>query len=101
MINKELLIQAIPHSELYTESESKILQEFVKIAIEEKIIVSAKYLIKLTGLSVTTVYTSLRSLQKDGIIIKLNNEVNSYEFNKEKINQLIQLYQNKQAMEKF
>jgi len=96
MINKELIIKAIPNSDLYTESESKILQELIRISIEGIAVASAKYLIKITGISVTTVYTSLKSLQKNELIIKLSNQANTYKLNEKKLNRIVEIYESKE-----
>jgi len=93
--DKDVLIAAVANSELYSDIQSKILQELIKVSIDRLATASAKYLQKTVGVSIAAIYTALKALQNNGIIIKVLNENNTYRLNEEKLAYIVQVYQNK------
>jgi Fe2+ or Zn2+ uptake regulation protein len=96
-MDKQIIIKAIESNQTYSESERKVLLELVRISVENIAIASVKELINRTGCATTTVYTALKGLQNDNIIMKIHNKSNSYELNMDKIEFIINVYQNKKA----
>jgi Fe2+ or Zn2+ uptake regulation protein len=93
--DKDTLIAAVANSELYSDIQSKILQELIKVSINQLATASAKYLHKTLGVSIAAIYTALKVLQNNGVIIKVLNENNTYKLNEEKLEYMVQLYLNK------
>lgn len=88
-MNKTTTIEAILKSDLYSNSEKKILIELVKISIDLVAVSSVKSLKEKTGLSTTTTYTSLNSLKRRGVVILNSYERNSYTLNEKEILRLL------------
>lgn len=93
--DKSIIIEAIESSELYSSVQSKILQELIKISTDYLATASAKYLHRTVGVSIAAIYTALKVLQNNGIIIKVLNENNTYRLDQEKLVYILQLHQNK------
>ncbi|CAF4177978.1 unnamed protein product [Rotaria magnacalcarata] len=73
---------------LYLAMKNK--EEFLKALHGlEKVTGSIEYLIKATGLTKPTVYTSLKILKKDNLLIKNNDYRNTYDINSLKIDEII------------
>lgn len=98
-MDKQVIIKAVESNQTYTQSEKKILIELVQISVGNIAIASAKELIKKTSCSTTTTYIALKGLQNDGVITKIHNKSNSYELNADKIEFIVNVYQNKNAVE--
>lgn len=95
-MSKEITIKAIESDSSFADSEKKVLIELVKIAVQHIAIVSTQELIEYTNCSRTSVYMALKKLQNEGVITKLHNKLNSYQIQKDKIDFLVSIYNNKQ-----
>ena len=98
MMDKMLLQKAIAEMENYSPSKKKILSLLLNLEEGEEVIISAKSLIKLSGLTMPTVYTALKALQKDEIIVKNPSSPNSFKFNILNLEKIESSYNKKLAM---
>lgn len=94
-MDKEKLKKAVLDSDLYSKSEKLLMHELISISVDFVSVASVKYLIKKTGLSQTTTYTSLSSLKKRGVITVNNREPNSYTFNQDELTRVLNFYNKK------
>lgn len=92
MRNKEQFLKALTGLEKYSNSTCKIMEVLLKLESDYRVTSSIEYLMKTTGLTKPTVYTSLKILKKDGIIVKNNNYRNTYDFNSIKMEDVINQY---------
>lgn len=98
MKNQTVIKEAIKSTEKYSPSQYKVFDLLVDIANEHEVNASVKFIMERTHLTMPTVYGALKALQKDNVIIKNPNFSNTYNFNHEKLKQMIDLYHNKQAV---
>ncbi|MEA0970618.1 hypothetical protein Megvenef_00585 [Candidatus Megaera venefica] len=73
-----------------------MLNLLVDIAINNVVNAKVKYIETSTGVKAPTVYFALKTFLKDGLISKDANNINAFVLNKEKLDYIVQLYQNKQ-----
>jgi len=98
MKNKEEFLKALHGLEKYTNATSKLIETILKIESDYKVTGSIEYLMKATGLTKPTVYTSIRILKKDNFIIKNNEYRNTYDINPLKIDEIINQYKQNQSI---
>ena len=97
-INKMILQKAIDNLESYSNSKKKILSLLLELSEDNEAAVSAKSLIKMTGLTMPTVYTALKGLQKEEVIYKNPNSPNSFKFNVGKLEKIQSSYLKKMSI---
>ena len=97
-MDKMLLQKAINELESYSNSKKKILSLLLSLSEDNEVSISAQSLIKMTGLTMPTVYTALKTLQKDEIIFKNPSSPNSFKFNQDKLDKIQSSYTKKIAM---
>jgi Fe2+ or Zn2+ uptake regulation protein len=98
MDNKEQFKEAIHNIEKYSKAQSKVADVLVDLAVNYETIASAKYIIDKTNLTRPTVYAALDLFQKDSILTKNKNFKNTYIFNKERIQKIIDYYKHKKEL---
>jgi DNA-binding MarR family transcriptional regulator len=97
-MDKMLLQKAIKDIESYSNSKKKIFSLLLELAEDNEVSISAQSLIKMTGLTMPTVYTALKTLQKDEVIFKNPSSPNSFKFNKDKLDKIQSSYTKKITM---
>lgn len=95
-MDKNLIKKAIRSTEKYSASQYKVFDVLVDLSINDEINASVRYLMDRSGLTMPTVYTALRLLQRDKVLIKNAGFSNSYSLNKEKLEQVLELHRAKQ-----
>jgi Fe2+ or Zn2+ uptake regulation protein len=98
MKNKNLLKTALRSTERYSDSQYRVFDLLVDIANDSEVSASVKFIIDRTKLTMPTVYTALKALQKDDIIIKSPSANNTYKFNQGKLEEITELYNNKKSI---
>ena len=98
MKNKEEFLKALHGLEKYTNATSKLIETILKIESDYRVTGSIEYLIKATGLTKPTVYTSLKILKKDNLLIKNDDYRNTYDINSLKIDEIINQYKQNQSI---
>jgi len=101
-VDKTLLLKAIEDFEPYTKSQRDMLKILVGLSIENVANASCNYMMKNTGLSRPSIYLNLKKFEKEGFIIRIRktgSKQDSFQLNSEKLDYILQLYQNKNAME--
>ena len=93
-MDKKILQRAIEAVDLYSKSEKSVLQSLITVSANFVAIASAKYLIKDTGLSTTTTYAALKSLQQKDMLEKSHKELNSYIINNHILERVVETYNN-------
>lgn len=91
-MNKMLIQKAINELESYSNSKKKIFSLMLDLSEDNEVSISAQSLIKMTGLTMPTVYTALKALQKDEVIFKNPVSPNSFKFNKDKLDKIQSSY---------
>lgn len=76
MKDKELLLEAIDSYDLLPLTGKVVLKTLIKLAIDDIIIINIKELNKLSKVSKTTVYSSLKILEDNGFIERSHNLTN-------------------------
>ena len=102
MYNKQILIHAIESYDIYSPNQRKILILLVNTSVNELSSISIDYISKTTNVSKPNVYQNIKKLEKDEIITRIRQvgaKLDSYQLNKEKLDYIIQVYQNKKAIE--
>lgn len=100
--NKPLLLAAIDQYELYTKGQKDILKILISLCIDDIVKVGTTYLSEKTGLSRASIYLNLKKFAQEKLIVKTRKageRHDSYRLNEEKLEYILQLYQNKKAME--
>lgn len=97
-MDKMLLQKAIKDIESYSKSKKQIFSLLLELAEDNEVSISAQSLIKMTGLTMPTVYTALKTLQKDEVIFKNPSSPNSFKFNKDKLDKIQSSYTKKIAI---
>ena len=88
----QIIIDAINKVEgVFTNSEKKILIEFIAISIDNQVTVTTKLLKNLTSLSSTAIYTAINSLQLKGYIKKMTIKKHSYEIDTDNLQCIVDL----------
>ena len=98
--NKQLMALAINSYDFYTERQKKLLTLLVHMSIDGVVTVSTTYLTKQVSLSRPGIYLNLKKFTTEGMLSKIRKPADnqdSYCFNKEKLEHLVQLYHNKQS----
>lgn len=101
-MEKTLLLKAIEDFEPYTKPQRNMLKSLVGVSVENVANASCAYLMKNSNLSRPSIYLNLKKFEKEGFITRIKktgNKQDSFQLNEEKLNYIIQLYQNKKAME--
>jgi len=98
MKNKEEFFEALKGLEKYSNSTYKLIETLLKIESDYRVTGSIEYLMKATGLTKPTVYTSLKILKKDNILIKNDDYRNTYDFNALKMEDIINQYKQHQSI---
>lgn len=92
MENKEEFYNAVLGLQKYSISISKLLDTFLKLENNNQFTASIDYLMKTTSLTKPTVYSSIKILKKDGLLVKDKDFRNTYIFNQIRINEIIAQY---------
>lgn len=101
-MDKTLLLKAIEDFEPYTKSQRDMLKILVGLSIENVANASCNYMMKNTGLSKPSIYLNLKKFEKEGFITRIRktgSKQDSFQLNPGKLDYILQLYQNKNAME--
>ena len=98
MENKEEFFNALEGLEKYSNSICKLVDTFLKIESDGQVTGSVAYLMKVTKLTRPTIYSSLKILKKDHIIIRNDDYRNTYEFNPIKIKEIVSQYKQHQKL---
>lgn len=101
MNNREKIIKAVSDYDVYSNNQREILKLLVKTAVNGLSAISIEYISNTTNISSANVYTNLSKLRKDGVIEKIRSpgsRLDSYQLNQEKLDYIVQLYQNKQKV---
>lgn len=99
--NKQNLIHAIEDYDVYSLNQRKILVLLVNVSVNQLASVSIDYIVKTVGISKPNVYQNITKLAKDKTIIRIRQKgtkVDAYELCKEKLDYILQIYQNKQTI---
>lgn len=102
MQNKHILTPAIESYDIYSITQRKILSLLINTSVNGLSEVSTEYISKTTSISKANVYQNIKKLEKDKIITRIRKDgakVDSFQLNSEKLDYILQLYQNKKAME--
>lgn len=91
-INKDNLLNALQRVTMFTNVENKMLQILIEVEDDNIAICSIANLIKKIAVSRTAIYSSLKNLQLKGFVVKLHNLKDSYEFNEEKLQFILDTY---------
>jgi len=100
--NKQSLIHAIEDYDVYSLNQRKILALLVNVSVKQLASVSIDYITKTVRISKPNVYQNITKLIKDKTIIRIRQKgtkVDSYELCKEKLDYILQIYQNKKNIE--
>ncbi len=92
MENKDIFYNAILGLQKYSTSTCRLLDTFLKLENNNQITASIEYLIKTTSLTKPTIYSSIKILKKDGVIIKDKDFRNTYTFDQARIYEIILQY---------
>ena len=101
-VNNDELIKIIQLIQgVFTNSEKVVFVELVKLSIDNRSVVTTKFLKDTTSLSSTAIYTALNYLQQKRYIKKVEMQKNTYEILHENSEYIMQLYQrqNQKAIE--
>lgn len=101
-MDKTLLLKAIDDFELYSKAQRSMLKILVGLSVENIANVSCAYMVKNAGLSRPSIYLNLKKFEKEGFITRIKtigNKQDSFKLNPEKLDYILQIYQNKKAME--
>lgn len=101
-VNDDELIKIIQLIQgVFTNSEKVVFVELVKLSIDNRSVVTTKFLKDTTSLSSTAIYTALNYLQQKRYIKKVEMQKNTYEILHENSEYIMQLYQrqNQKAIE--
>lgn len=92
MENKDIFYNAILSLQKYSTSTYKLLDTFFKLENNCQFTASIEYLMKTTSLTKPTIYSSIKILKKDGVLIKDKDFRNTYTFDQKRINEIISQY---------
>lgn len=104
MYNKKILIHAIESYDIYSLNQRKILALLINTSVNELSSISIDYISQTTKISKPNVYQNIKKLEKDKLITRIRQEgakLDSYELNREKLEYILQLYQNKKVIEEM
>lgn len=91
-VDNQLLFEAFSNIGLYTQAEAIVLQKILDVETDGVSVVPAKTLKQVLQLSHTAIYSSIKTLQLKGVIIKSNDQPHSYKVNHTKLEEAISLY---------
>jgi len=100
-MNIQLALAAIEDFDVYTVAQRIVLKTIVATSVNGVADISASYLQAKAGISRPTVYIILSRLEKDGYITRVRQQStrqNSYKVNEERVQYIIQLYNNKKSI---
>ncbi len=98
MKDKELLLKAIDHYDVYTPKQREILKILIGISVNDIAIITPRELTNLLGTTKATIYYSLTRLKDDEIIISQNGEkerFSMYRLNNTKLEDILTVYKKK------
>ena len=98
-VDKSLLLLAIENCDIYTLKQRQLLKVLVGLSVDNVVTVDTKFLTERTQLSRPAVYLNIKKFCQEGItttIRQAGGRQNSYQLNQEKLDYIVQLYQNKQ-----
>lgn len=91
-MDKDLLKKAVVGIEKYSQGHCLVANILIELEYEYQATASIPYLISKTGLTKPTVYSALSMLQKDQLITKSKDFVNTYIFDRTRVEKLIDQY---------
>jgi Fe2+ or Zn2+ uptake regulation protein len=89
MKNKIQLKKAIQDMEKYSHGHRAVANILIELEDDYQTTASVPYLMDKTGLTKPTIYAALKVLQKDNVVSKNHDFINTYLFNKERVDQII------------
>lgn len=92
MENKDEFYNAVLGLQKYSTSIYKLIDTFLKLENNNQLTASIDYLMKTTSLTKPTVYSSIKILKKDGLLVKDKDFRNTYTFNQTRIKEIIAQY---------
>lgn len=98
MKDKELLLKAIDHYDIYTSKQREILKALIGISVNDIAVITPKELTELLNTTKATIYYSLTRLKEDEIIITQkgkNDRFNAYRLNSTKLEDILTGYKRK------
>lgn len=100
MKDKELLLEAIDDYDIYPPRYRKVLYALITVSIDNLASISAISLHEATNIAQNQIYIILRDLEKEGTItrIKKPKTKNTYMLNQSKLDQIIDIYNQKQVL---
>lgn len=98
MIDKDLLKRAVVGIEKYSQGHCAVAHILIELECDYQATASISYLISKTGLTKPTVYSALSMLQKDNLITKSKDFVNTYIFDRTRVERLIDQYLKKSSI---
>jgi len=96
--NKELLLEAIDHYDVYSLTQRETLKALVNISIDSVVTVSPTALGKLTKIRRGIIYHNLKIFEKDKFIAKVTKTTKRatvFKLSGSKLDYLVKLYENK------
>lgn len=100
-VDKNLLLLAIENCDLYTLKQRQLLKVLVGLSVNNIVTTDTKFLTEKTQLSRPAVYLNIKKFCQEGLattIRQAGGRQNSYQLNQEKLDYIVQLYQNKQKI---
>ena len=97
-MDKNQFATAFKNIEKYSDAQCKIAEVLIELEKDYEVTASVKYIIEKTNLTLPTVYNALKLFQKDKIILKNKNFQNTYTFNKERVQEIIDYYIKKKKL---
>lgn len=94
----DIFPKAINDYDLFTHKQKKVLTALVAVAVDNVAYISASSISKAIKLALNSTYVVLRSLENEGYISRERSKPqksNSYIINKEKLEWLVKLYEQK------
>jgi hypothetical protein len=102
LTNKPVLLMAIDDCETYTKGQREILKILVSICVDDVATVGTAYIAEKSGLSRPSIYLNINKFIEEGFLTRIRRPAerqDSYRLHPERFNYILQLYQNKKAME--
>lgn len=96
-MEKDLVIRAVQEYDALSISEKKVFIELLNIQVNYMVIASVKSISRQTNCPVPTIYSALKKLRINNYITKIDDQSHSYKLNTDKIEFIVNVYQNKKA----
>jgi len=97
MSKMKMLKEAICESGIYSPNQCKVISTLLDITTNNVAQATVKFLVKKTGVKSPTIYFALKTFQKDGLIIK-NEQQGGFEFQQDKIDFYLESQSKKNAL---